>query len=235
MDNLKEKICPHCGATFSKEKLDYIANSDEWKCTIVKEVLPEHWYMCYFCDTDLISRDEFDPDTLDPKAESHRKKLEEVAEGLKYASDYRSAFRRGITTLILATLVTIIAIYGFDGVNLFFVGMLIFIICAYLYGIFLVWCGIINYKVMRKEPIAYSNYIRIQGEKQLQKHLEESAKEYEKKQKEFESTHFKCPNCGSYDTHKISLTARTVSASLIGVASPYVGKTFECNECGYKW
>lgn len=46
----------------------------------------------------------------------------------------------------------------------------------------------------------------------------------------------KCPNCGSLDTKKISGASKVGSAVLFGIFS--VGKltkTYECNQCGYRW
>lgn len=45
----------------------------------------------------------------------------------------------------------------------------------------------------------------------------------------------KCPTCGSTNVKKISSTKRWISAGLFGLASSNIGKTMECNNCGYKW
>lgn len=45
----------------------------------------------------------------------------------------------------------------------------------------------------------------------------------------------KCPNCKSTDTHKISTTGRIVSGFTFGIFSSNIGKTWKCNNCGYKW
>lgn len=45
----------------------------------------------------------------------------------------------------------------------------------------------------------------------------------------------KCPTCGSSNVKKISSTKRWISAGLFGLASSNIGKTMECNNCGYKW
>lgn len=45
----------------------------------------------------------------------------------------------------------------------------------------------------------------------------------------------KCPTCGSTDIKKISGTKRWVGVGLFGLASSDIGKTQQCNNCGYKW
>lgn len=45
----------------------------------------------------------------------------------------------------------------------------------------------------------------------------------------------KCPTCSSPDIKKISSTKRWFSTGLFGIASSDVGKTMQCNNCGYKW
>ena len=47
----------------------------------------------------------------------------------------------------------------------------------------------------------------------------------------------RCPNCGSTNVKKISLTKRFFSTELFGLASSSIGKQFQCMEknCGYKW
>lgn len=45
----------------------------------------------------------------------------------------------------------------------------------------------------------------------------------------------KCPTCGSTHIKKISGTKRWVGVGLFGVASSDMGKTMQCENCGYKW
>jgi hypothetical protein len=45
----------------------------------------------------------------------------------------------------------------------------------------------------------------------------------------------KCPTCGSPDIKKISATKRWVGVGLFGLASSNIGKSMQCNNCGYKW
>lgn len=45
----------------------------------------------------------------------------------------------------------------------------------------------------------------------------------------------KCPTCNSTNIKKISGTRRWLGVGLFGIASSDVGKTRECNDCGYKW
>lgn len=45
----------------------------------------------------------------------------------------------------------------------------------------------------------------------------------------------KCPTCGSTNIKKISATKRWVGTGLFGIASSDMGKTMQCEKCGYKW
>lgn len=45
----------------------------------------------------------------------------------------------------------------------------------------------------------------------------------------------KCPTCGSANIKKISATKRWVGTGLFGLASSDIGKTMQCEDCGYKW
>lgn len=45
----------------------------------------------------------------------------------------------------------------------------------------------------------------------------------------------KCPTCGSTNIKKISATKRWVGVGMFGLASSDMGKTMQCNDCGYKW
>lgn len=45
----------------------------------------------------------------------------------------------------------------------------------------------------------------------------------------------KCPTCGSPNIKKISATKRWVGTGLFGLASSDIGKTMQCENCGYKW
>lgn len=42
----------------------------------------------------------------------------------------------------------------------------------------------------------------------------------------------KCPFCNSTDIKKISGTERVVSATMFGILSKKIGKSFKCNNCG---
>lgn len=50
-----------------------------------------------------------------------------------------------------------------------------------------------------------------------------------------EATRPRCPTCTSTDIRKIGTAERGVSAVTLGVMSNKVGKTFQCNHCGYTW
>lgn len=45
----------------------------------------------------------------------------------------------------------------------------------------------------------------------------------------------KCPTCGSKNIKKIGLISRGLSVGTFGLASNSFGKTFYCENCGYKW
>lgn len=45
----------------------------------------------------------------------------------------------------------------------------------------------------------------------------------------------KCPTCGSTDIKKISGAKRWLTTGVFGLASSDVGKTMQCNSCGYKF
>ena len=45
----------------------------------------------------------------------------------------------------------------------------------------------------------------------------------------------KCPTCGSTNIKKISGAKRWLTTGVFGLASSNVGKTMECNSCGYKF
>ena len=44
-----------------------------------------------------------------------------------------------------------------------------------------------------------------------------------------------CPNCGSANTCRISMVDRVISDTMVGRASPYLGKSYQCKDCRYKW
>ena len=44
-----------------------------------------------------------------------------------------------------------------------------------------------------------------------------------------------CPNCGSTNIKKITASSRIVSGLVLGILSSNIGKTYQCNNCKYKW
>lgn len=50
-----------------------------------------------------------------------------------------------------------------------------------------------------------------------------------------QSTVPRCPTCGSTNIKKISGTKRWLTTGMFGLGSSNVGKTMQCNSCGYKW
>lgn len=47
--------------------------------------------------------------------------------------------------------------------------------------------------------------------------------------------HPKCPNCGSTNTQIISALNRAISIRTAGLASPIIGKQYECKNCKHRW
>lgn len=45
----------------------------------------------------------------------------------------------------------------------------------------------------------------------------------------------KCPTCGSNKVEKISTTSKVVGFATVGVFSSNFGKSYKCDNCGYKW
>ncbi len=46
----------------------------------------------------------------------------------------------------------------------------------------------------------------------------------------------KCPTCSSTDIERISTKSKVGRAIMFGIlAAGSIGKTFKCNNCGYKW
>ena len=56
-----------------------------------------------------------------------------------------------------------------------------------------------------------------------------------KTQQEKQANIPKCPTCGSTNIKKISGTKRWFSTGILGIGSSDVGKSMQCNSCGYKW
>ncbi len=46
----------------------------------------------------------------------------------------------------------------------------------------------------------------------------------------------KCPTCSSVNVERISTKSKVGKAIMFGIlAAGSIGKTFKCNNCGYKW
>lgn len=69
--------------------------------------------------------------------------------------------------------------------------------------------------------------------------MQEQREQYEKLQSQPQKQELqcipKCPTCGSTNIKKISGTKRWLTTGILGLASSDVGKTMQCNKCGYKW
>lgn len=45
----------------------------------------------------------------------------------------------------------------------------------------------------------------------------------------------KCPTCGSTNISKISTASKAIGFAAVGVFSSNFGKSFRCDNCGYRW
>lgn len=45
----------------------------------------------------------------------------------------------------------------------------------------------------------------------------------------------KCPTCGSTNVHKISSSKKALGFITVGIFSSNFGKSYECENCKYKW
>lgn len=45
----------------------------------------------------------------------------------------------------------------------------------------------------------------------------------------------KCPTCGSTNVHPISTAKKAFGFALVGLFSSNLGKSYECENCKYKW
>lgn len=57
----------------------------------------------------------------------------------------------------------------------------------------------------------------------------------ERDQKKWKAQHPKCPNCGSFNTKRITATNRAISTVTFGIASSVIGKQYRCNKCKHLW
>lgn len=46
---------------------------------------------------------------------------------------------------------------------------------------------------------------------------------------------FKCPNCGSYHSDRISPVSQLASLAVFGIFSKRINQDYVCRDCGYKW
>lgn len=88
-----------------------------------------------------------------------------------------------------------------------------------------------NYAFIFREAVDYTPEER----EELSREAERITRRIEEKVKREEATRPRCPTCTSTDIRKIGTAERGVSAVTLGVLSNKVGKTFQCNHCGYTW
>lgn len=96
--------------------------------------------------------------------------------------------------------------------------------------------------------IIFAGWMFFEGEKQYEKEMSKynlAKSDFEKYQKEIvreqdreariEASKMKCPQCGSTNIKRISITSRTISVATAGLASGKIGKQYKCNRCKYMW
>lgn len=88
-----------------------------------------------------------------------------------------------------------------------------------------------NYAFIFQTSVDYTPEER----EELSREAERITRRIEERVKREEATRPRCPTCTSTDIRKIGTAERGVSAVTLGVMSNKVGKTFQCNHCGYTW
>lgn len=71
----------------------------------------------------------------------------------------------------------------------------------------------------------------------LEKRQEEATSNrlYMEKQQAQKANVPKCPTCGSTNVHPISTAKKAFGFALVGLFSSNLGKSYECDNCKYKW
>lgn len=88
-----------------------------------------------------------------------------------------------------------------------------------------------NYSFIFQVPVEYTPEEKEANRRDAER-LVTLAVEHAKRE---EATRPRCPTCTSANIRKIGTAERGVSAVALGVMSNKVGKTFQCNHCGYTW
>lgn len=92
-------------------------------------------------------------------------------------------------------------------------------------------CDLDDYKFAQKNFRAYQEQ-KLREKKQA----EEQAKARNNARKYQSSYHYiECPSCGSFSTEEISQWSRSMSVKAYGMASPKIGKQYQCKNCGHMW
>lgn len=90
-------------------------------------------------------------------------------------------------------------------------------------------------KIFIKCPKCNQQLIKLSTEnKQLDKQVNEIRKEIQEHQEKQQNTP-KCPTCGSTKVHPISSGKKALGFLTVGVFSSSFGKSYECENCKYKW
>lgn len=93
-------------------------------------------------------------------------------------------------------------------------------------------------KILKEIKQEEAKQEQIHYEKEQQWRIQQARKEHEIYLKKVETGEIKvpkCPTCQSTKITKISTLKRIASVDMLGVASNNIGKTFKCDNCGYKW
>ena len=105
--------------------------------------------------------------------------------------------------------------------------MLIWAIAFFLFGIYRYTKKRSDYQFSKENPSAYrKNKIADQDIKQ--------AADMQRVNNVLQNQ-IKCPNCGKTNVSKMSVVGKAVSIGAVGLASNKIGKSYNCDSCGYMW
>ncbi len=87
----------------------------------------------------------------------------------------------------------------------------------------------------RREQSEYDKKRYKQEMEQYRKELAMNQKQAEQARIEKEQNTPRCPTCGSTNVHPISSGKKALGFITVGVFSSSFGKSYECDDCKYKW
>lgn len=172
--------------------------------------------------------------------ENARKKLEE-AQAQKDAlvkrleAQKKDEIKAKIGGTIWSIFWTIICIWSFSASEHGSLGLLIVIafFCAVVgWGLLIMSNGSVDQ--MERDIQTASRSVE-EYQQVLDARVAQAIMQSQKLQAEEALKHPKCPNCGSTNTQIISTLNRAISIGTSGLASPKIGKQYECKNCKHKW